>query len=162
MDGNPPEVSIMDWKLHMIFSFAIYFVIILLFPSTLMYSIHALIILVFSSLLPDLDHPKSVIRVVIFAAVFYLLMLFVILQETLDFWTKILTIVILFVLVYYSYKKIPLRHRGKRSLHLWRYLPLSVAASLVLFTFANINISLILFIVIGYGSHLLSDRIKKF
>jgi len=152
----------MDWKLHVILSLAIYFIIIMVFPLSIYYSIQALIILIFSSLLPDLDHPKSMIRVVIFALIFYLIILFVILQETLDFWIKILTITILLVLVYYSYRNIPLRHRGKRSLHLWRYFLLSIAVSLVLFTIANINISLILFILIGYGSHLLADRIKKF
>ena len=146
----------------MILSLAIYFIIIMVFPLSIYYSIQALIILIFSSLLPDLDHPKSMIRVVIFALIFYLIILFVILQETLDFWIKILTITILLVLVYYSYRNIPLRHRGKRSLHLWRYFLLSIAVSLVLFTIANINISLILFILIGYGSHLLADRIKKF
>jgi hypothetical protein len=152
----------MDWKLHLISSLFIYLIIIIVLPLPLLYSIQALILITFSSLLPDLDHPKSIIRVVIFSSIFYLLMMFIILQETLDTWTKIITIVILLILVYYSYKKLPLKHRGKRSLHLWRYFLLSTAVSLVLFTIANINISLSLFILIGYGSHLLADRIKKF
>jgi len=151
----------MDWKLHMILSFIIYFMIILVFQFSLAYSVQALLILIFSSLLPDLDHPKSIIRGIVFAMIFYLLMLFVIIQN-LDIGMKILTIFILLVLVYYSYKHLPLKHRGKRSLHLWRYPLLFTAVSFLLFTIANINISLILFILIGYGSHLLADKIKKF
>ncbi len=93
--------------------------------------------------------------------IFYLLMIFVVIQD-LASEVKILTIVILLILVYYSYKNIPLKHRGKRSLHLWRYPILFTTISAVLFSVANINISLILFILIGYGSHLLADKIKKF
>jgi hypothetical protein len=163
LDSSKPAGGFdMDWKLHLISSLFIYLIIIIIFPLPPYYSIQALIILTFSSLLPDLDHPKSMIRIVIFSLIFYLLMLFVILQETLNHWIKILTIVILLILVYYTYKYLPLRHRGKRSLHLWRYFLLSIAVSLVFFTIANINISLSLFILIGYGSHLLADKIKKF
>ncbi|NIO22554.1 MAG: hypothetical protein GTN38_00820 [Candidatus Aenigmarchaeota archaeon] len=151
----------MDWKLHLILSFILYFAIILISPLSLAYSVQALIILIFSSLLPDLDHPKSLIRIAIFAVVFYLLMVFVIIQD-LALEVKILTIVILLILTYYSYKHLPLKHRGKHSLHLWRYPFLFTAVFSVLFAIANINISLILFILIGYGSHLFADRIKKF
>ncbi len=88
-------------------------------------------------------------------------MVFVIIQD-LALEVKILTIVILLILTYYSYKHLPLKHRGKHSLHLWRYPFLFTAVFSVLFAIANINISLILFILIGYGSHLFADRIKKF
>lgn len=151
----------MDWKLHVIFSFVIYFMIILFFRFPPDYSVSSLLLVVFSSLLPDLDYPKSIIRGIVFAMIFYLLMLFVIIQD-LGMEIKILAVVILLILVYYSYKNIPLKHRGKHSLHLWRYPILFTAISLVLFSVANINISLALFILIGYGSHLLSDKIRKF
>jgi hypothetical protein len=162
LDSSKPAGGFdMDWKLHLILSFAIYLLIIIFFAFPVDYSLSALLLIVFSSLLPDLDHPKSIIRIVIFAMIFYILMIFVIIQDlTLE--VKILTIVILLILVYYSYKYLPLKHRGKRSLHLWRYPIIFAAVSLVLFTAANINISLSLFILIGYGSHLLADGIKKF
>ena len=152
----------MDWKLHLIFSFLLYFIIILFFWFPMDYSVAAFFLLTFSSLLPDVDYKKSIIRGVIFAMVFYLLMLFVVIQKSLVLEIKILAVVILLFIVYYSYKNIPLKHRGKHSLHLWRYPFAFTAVSLVLFAAANINISLILFIFIGYGSHLLTDKIKQF
>lgn len=151
----------MDWKLHLIFSFVIFFLITLVFRFPFDYSVAAFLLIIFSSLLPDLDHPKSIIRLIVFAVIFYLLMLFVIIQDF-NLEIKILTIAMLLILAYYSYRHLPLKHRGRRSLHLWRYCFLATAVSFVLFTIANINISLTLFILIGYGSHLLADKIKKF
>ena len=150
----------MDWKLHVIVSFLLYLVIILFFQFSLSYSVAAFILLVFSSLLPDLDHPKSLIRGVIFAVVFYLSMWFVLIELSADFMIKLFVIITILILTYYFYKNIPLKHRGKKSLHLWRYCFLVTGVSLVLFSVANINISMVSFIFIGYGSHLLADKIK--
>lgn len=152
----------MDWKLHVILSFFFYFLIISVFHFPLSYSITALILLMFSSLLPDLDHPKSMIRKAVFFLVFYFLALFIVIGLNLTLEMKILILIIILILTYYLYKFLPLKHRGKRSLHLWRYVFISPLLSLILFALANINISLILFIIIGYGSHLVSDNIRKF
>jgi len=151
----------MDWKLHIIFSFFLYFLIISLFPLTLIYSLQALFLLLFSSLLPDLDHPKSVIRGVIFIITFYFLVLFVMIQKF-DFEIKVMVLIMVLFLLYYFYRNIPLKHRGRKSLHLWRHCFLFTGIFFVLFSIENINISLTSFIFIGYGSHLLADGIKKF
>ena len=152
----------MDWKLHVILSLFLYFLIISVFQFPFPYSITAFILLIFSSLLPDLDHPKSKIRKAIFLLLFYFMTLFVVIELNVDLGMKILILMITLILTYYLYKFLPLKHRGKRSLHLWRYVFISPLLSLVLFAFANINISFALFIIVGYGSHLISDKIRKF
>ncbi len=152
----------MDWKLHVILSFFLYFLIISVFQFSLAYSITAFTLLTFSSLLPDLDHPKSVIRKAVFLLVFYFLALFIVIGLNLTLEMKILILIITLILTYYLYKSIPLRHRGKRSLHLWRYVLIFPLISLALSALANINISFALFIIVGYGSHLISDKISKF
>jgi len=152
----------MDWKLHLLTSFLVYFGLMLFFRFPSDYGVAAFILLALSSLLPDVDHPKSIIRGIIFAIIFYLFMLFVVMQSSIDLQMKILVIVIMLILTYYSYRNIPLKHRGRRSLHLWRYSFVSTGISAVIFRMANINISLVLFIFIGYALHLLVDKIKKF
>ncbi len=152
----------MDWKLHVILSLLLYFLIISFFHFSLAYSVQALLILIFSSLLPDLDHPKSKIRKVIFLLVFYMMAIFVVIELNVDLGMKILVLMVILILTYYLYRNIPLKHRGKRSLHLWRYCFLFTALSAIIFAVANINISFALFIIVGYGSHLISDKIRKF
>ena len=151
----------MDWKLHIIVSLFLYFLIASFFQFSLSYSISALLLLVFSSLLPDMDHPKSMIRKLMFLAAFYLFILFVVVEMMADIWIKVIIMSIILILTYYFFRNIPLKHRGKRSLHLWRYVFISGSLSSVFFALANINISLALFIIIGYGSHLTADRVFK-
>ena len=146
----------------MILSLLLYFLIISVFQFPFSYSITALTLLMLSSLLPDIDHPKSKIRKAIFLLVFYLMALFVVIELNVDLGMKILVLMVILILTYYLYKNIPLKHRGKRSLHLWRYCFLFTALSAIIFAVANINISFALFILIGYGSHLISDKIRKF
>ncbi|UCC91964.1 MAG: metal-dependent hydrolase, partial [Candidatus Aenigmatarchaeota archaeon] len=131
----------MDWKLHVILSLFLYSLIISIFRFSFPYSIAAFILLIFSSLLPDIDHPKSMIRKAVFLLVFYFLTLFIIIELNLTLEMKILILAITLILTYYLYKFIPLRHRGKRSLHLWRYVLIFPLLSIVLFALANINIS---------------------
>ena len=152
----------MDWKLHAILSLFLYFVIISIFQFSLAYSVQALSILVFSSLLPDIDHPKSVIRKIVFIIIFYLMILFVVLELPIGMEMKILIMIITLILTYYFYRNIPLKHRGPRSLHRWRYVVVFPIISFPLLLLANINITLSLFIIVGYGSHLISDKIKEF
>ena len=151
----------MDWKLHIILSLILYFVIVSFFPFPLSYSIPALLLLIFSSLFPDLDHPKSLVRKVVFILTFYFLAIYIFLEMPVDFGIKILTLSIISILSLYVYKNLPLRHRGKRSLHLWRYCPAFAGCFTVLFALANINISFTLFIIVGYASHLIADGIRE-
>lgn len=152
----------MDWKLHAILSLLLYFLIISFLQFPPVYSVQALVILLFASLLPDIDHPKSVVRKISFLMVFYALILFITLGMEIDIGMKAVILAMSLGITYYLFRKLPLKHRGRRSLHLWRYPFVFSGLSLVLFSMANINISLSLFIIIGYSSHLISDRIKKF
>jgi len=111
----------MDWKLHTMIAFLLYFLIISFFNFSLIYSIQAIVILIFSSLFPDIDHPKSIIRKIVFIIAFYLMILFVVIEMNADVWMKTIVMFIILILTYYMYRHLPLRHRGKRSLHLWRY-----------------------------------------
>ena len=152
----------MDWKLHVLVSFLAYFLIVSLFRFQPLYSVQALLVLVFFSMLPDVDHPKSVIRKVVFIIIFYLMMLFVVIELAIDIPTKTAIMLIYVAITYYFYKNLPLSHRGKRSLHLWRYPFIFAGLFLVFSVAAGMNISLCLFVLIGYGLHLLSDRIRDF
>jgi hypothetical protein len=152
----------MDWKLHMLLSLLTYFVIIMFFRFPLDYSVAAFILLAFSSILPDLDHPKSFVRSLALAFSVYLAAWFVVFQLLADIQTKIVIIAVIAILAYAGHRHIPISHRGKKSLHRWGVLVLVAMISIVLFALAKINISLVSFIIVGYGLHLISDRIKKF
>jgi len=106
-----------------------------------------------------MDHPKSMIRKLVFVAALYLFILFVVVEMTADIGIKVIVMSVILMLTYYFFRNIPLKHRGKRSLHLWRYVFISGSLSSVFFALADINISLALFIIIGYGSHLIADKV---
>ncbi len=152
----------MDWKFHAIFSFFLYAVVITLFGFPAGFSFSGFVLLVFSSMLPDVDSKKSVIRKIVFALLFYTATIFVWFSINTDAYTKMTLTAIFAVLSYVCYVKIPLRHRGKKSLHLWRYFVVISAASFILFFFSGMNPYYAFFISIGYGSHLVADKIKKF
>ena len=86
---------------------------------------------------------------------------FVIFQLVADVQTKITVIAMVAVLAYTGHKHIPISHRGKRSLHRWGVLVMVAMISAVLLALAKINISLVSFIIVGYASHLLADKIKR-
>lgn len=152
----------MDWKLHMMIPLFVYIAIILFFQPPLIYSIQALILLIFSSFLPEFDHPRSLARKVFFILLFYFVAIAIMIELKIEFWLKILIISMFLIVVRYIYKKLPIRHRGKRSLHLWRYFFVFPTIFALYFVFAGVDLSLIFFIFIGYGLHLALDKINKF
>ena len=52
----------MDWKMHLLIPLFLYIAVVLILQFPLAYSVQALFLLLFSSFLPDIDHPKSVMR----------------------------------------------------------------------------------------------------
>jgi len=152
----------MDWKTHMMVPLFIYIAITLFFQFPFFYSLQALFLLLFSAFLPDLDHPKSKMRKATFIIIFYLMVFAVTANMMIEIWIKFLVITIMLVLAHYFYKRLPLKHRGKRSFHLWRYFFVFPSVFGLFFVAANINISLVIFTIIGFGSHLAIDKIRKF
>ncbi len=152
----------MDWKMHMLIPLFIYIAALLIFQFPLMYALQALLLLLFSSFLPDLDHPKSVMRKATFVVIFYAMVFAVTASFAIDIWLKFLIITIMLVLARHFYKHLPLKHRGKRSFHLWRYFFVFPSVFALAFVPAGISISLAAFIAAGFGSHLAADKIAKF
>jgi hypothetical protein len=152
----------MDWKMHMMIPLFIYIGIMLVFQMPVVYALQALFLLLFTAFLPDLDHPKSVMRRISFIVIFYLMVFAVTANLQIDMLTKFIVITILLVLANYFYKRLPLKHRGKHSFHLWRYFCVFPSVFGLAFVAANINISLVIFTIIGFGSHLAADKINKF
>ncbi len=150
-----------NWKTHIAVSFVFCSALFLLLGLTLRQMGFSVLLLAFSSILPDLDHPKSVIRETVailgafFAAVFVL--------DFLKFEPAKTLIVLVFVwiAVYFGVKKLPLRHRGRKSLHKWRLAIYSTIFFAVIFWLVNINIIFSIFVLFGYSTHLALDRIKR-
>jgi len=152
----------MDWKSHMLVPLFVYIAALLIFQLPPMYAVQALFILLFSSFIPDLDHPKSVMRKVTFIITFYVMVFAITAEMSIDIWMKFLTITIMLVLVNYAYRHLPLKHRGKRSFHLWRYFFVFPTLFALAFAAAGISISLVWFAFAGFGLHLAVDKIRKF
>ncbi|MBN2042319.1 MAG: metal-dependent hydrolase [Candidatus Aenigmarchaeota archaeon] len=151
----------MDWKIHTISSFLVYFVIILLFAFSFEFAVVSFLVLLFFSLFPDIDHPRSFIRKSVSMLIFYFAVLLIFLYLGVGIFEKVILSGITATLTYYLYRKLPLHHRGPKSLHRWRYaLILSAALSLV-FLFTNIEITLALFVLFGYGLHLSLDKVRE-
>jgi hypothetical protein len=150
----------MDWKLHLIIPFVAYALIVTVFSFSLEFGIASLIILFFSTLLPDLDHPKSFIRYIVVSTLFFIVMVFVILAIQADIMTRLLIIIMAFVLFYGGHKKLPVHHRGEKSLHRWRYAFIFTGAFLLISVMAGIGLLLSVFFLLGYSVHLLLDRIR--
>lgn len=150
-----------SWKIHILFGLILYFAFVLIFSPGLEMNMLALALLVFASLLPDLDHPKSVIRLVVavlgsfFVAIFLISNVEGLLTERLVVGTAG------WVITYFAIKNLPLKHRGKKSLHQWWVLIILVMALGFAFWWTKTDISLMVFVLLGYGSHLILDRIKK-
>lgn len=149
-----------DWKIHAISALLVFALLLSLLPFHPDFSIMALLIFLFSSLLPDLDHPRSLIRQVLglFCSLFISVMFFITIGGGLEM--RLASSVIMFLLVFLLFRKIPLRHRGRRSLHKWKLGFLLFLLSLLLFLAAGINIHLSAFILAGYWLHLGLDRFK--
>lgn len=149
-----------DWKIHAIMALLAYSIIFLLFSFTPEFGLMALLIMVFAGLLPDLDHPRSLIRQVlgIFCSLMVSVAFFVSVDAALE--ARLASSVIMFILVFLLFRKLPLRHRGRRSLHKWRLGIILFLACAGLFLLAGLSVYLSLFILAGYWLHLALDRIK--
>ncbi len=148
----------MNWKGHILATFIIYMLLVLVFEFPLPNSMMALALLTLASIMPDFDHPKSVIREVISVLLgLFSFSLFIILSEF-EFILRLLTGALLGSLVYISLKKIPLKHRGPDSLHQWSVCFLLTGLLLIVFILAGVEIKFLAFIFVGYSVHLLTDR----
>ncbi len=149
-----------DWKIHTISLLLVFALILCLFSFSLEFGIMALLVLVFAGLLPDLDHPRSLIRQVLglLCSLLAGLIFFVSMEAALEI--RIASSAIMFALVLLVFRKLPLRHRGRRSLHKWRIGIIIFFISVLLLWFANLSIYLSLFILTGYWLHLGLDRVK--
>ena len=145
--------------MHVVLTLLLYFIFINVFSFNFRLSLAALLVLVLSSLFPDLDHPKSKIRGLVTAVFFFLS--FILLFSYLNYDVLEKSVFSLFgsTLVYLSIKHFPISHRGRKSLHQWHlafFVPFCFA---VVFYILGINYFLSFFIFFGYVSHLLLDRI---
>ena len=148
----------MNWKGHILASFVAYAFLVVVFQLPAPSSIAGLVLLAFASLLPDFDHPHSVIREVfsILLALFSLAALVLLLEfEPL---AKLAIATGVGAVIYIGLKKIPLRHRGKESLHQWSVCLLFVGMCGVIFYFAHISLHFLPFLFVGYSVHLLTDK----
>jgi hypothetical protein len=163
LDASKPAGGFdMDWKMHMIAPLFVYIFAMLVFQMPVLYAVQALTLILFASFLPDLDHPKALVRKATFIIIFYLMVFAVTAEMAAELWLKFVVITIMLVLTRYAYKHLPVKHRGKKSLHLWRYAFVLPTVFAFVFVVANINITLVLFTIAGYGTHLALDKINKF
>ena len=149
-----------DWKIHAISALLVFALLLSLLPFQPDFSIMALLIFLFSSLLPDLDHPRSLIRQVLglFCSLFISVMFFISMEAGIKM--RLVSSIIMFLLVFLLFRKIPLRHRGRRSLHKWKLGIILFLASLVVFFLIGFSVYLGVFILAGYWLHLGLDRFK--
>ena len=148
----------MNWKSHILVTFVIYIVLVITFQFPLPNSISALILLALASLLPDFDHPKSVIREVISILLgFFSFSAFILISE-LEMALRLLVGMVLGILIYVGLKSIPLRHRGRNSMHQWSICFLLTGLLFIVFVLFNINLKFLAFVFVGYSVHLLTDR----
>jgi len=148
----------MNWKGHITVTFGIYLVLVLFLGLQLTSSLAALILLAISSILPDFDHPKSVIRETLaILSGFFTLSLILLIFEV-EPVIKLVAGTVSGIAIYILIKTIPLRHRGKRSLHQWSVCFLLLGICAVVFFFLDIGFRYLPFIFVGYSVHLLTDK----
>ncbi len=148
----------MNWKAHILAAFIIYISLVFFFEFPVPNSIAALILLSFASILPDFDHPKSLIREVISILLALSAFSGVILLVELEIFLKFLTAAAFSVVVYVGLKTIPLHHRGRESLHQWRVCFLITGLLALILFLAGISMKFAAFVFVGYSVHLLIDR----
>jgi hypothetical protein len=152
----------MEWKFHVLGAFLVYIFMGLILPMTIPMAMGSLLTLSFFSMAPDVDHPKSVMRKVAFILLMYFLVVFVILQAATGSFEKVVMISAASFASYYFYKNLPLTHRGKRSLHRWRYTIITTLGFSLALAASGVTVVLGIFAAIGYALHLALDKIKEF
>lgn len=148
----------MNWKSHILATFIIYISLVLLFQFPLPNSIAGLVLLSLASILPDFDHPKSVIREVISILLGFFAFSAMVLLFELDPVLRLAIGAFSGVIVYIGLKNIPLRHRGKESLHQWSVCFLLTGLLAIIFILFGVSLKFLAFIFVGYSVHLLTDR----
>ncbi|HLD57479.1 MAG TPA: metal-dependent hydrolase [archaeon] len=154
-----------NWNYHIAFSFAVYIILAFVFNISLVGGLIGFIVLGFASLLPDFDHPKSLIRqITAIAAGFgsFIIALKALVNYTqLSLLGGIFISVIIGGAVYFTVTKIRLKHRGKKSMHQIWVLIFVTAASALIFWLINLQIYFAGLVFLGYSSHLFLDWAKK-
>jgi inner membrane protein len=144
-----------NWKAHISITLVLYLVFVTLLNTSFNTNIAGFLILIFSSLLPDLDHPKSKIRRFVSSSFFLMVFLFLTTSLNLELIISLAISGTGYLLV----RNLPLKHRGRKSLHQWKLvflIPFFIGLS---FHLIGINYLLAFFVFFGYSVHLLLDRI---
>ncbi len=149
-----------DWKIHAISALLLFALLLSLFPFQPDFSVMALFLFLFSSLLPDLDHPKSLIRQILglFCSLFISVIFLIIIRGGPEI--RLASSIIMFLLVFLLFRKIPLRHRGRRSMHKRGVGIILFLACTGLFLLIGLSVYLSVFTLAGYWLHLGLDRLK--
>lgn len=150
-----------DWKAHVVAALLVFAVIALFKPLSLEYGMLAMVVMVFSSVLPDLDYPRSVVRQVMGIALALAFSVMVALRADAALEMKILMAVVVWGLVYFGFSRLPLRHRGRRSLHRWGAGLVFAVIVGVASWLAGFSATLALFALLGYFLHLVVDKAGK-
>ncbi len=154
-----------NWNYHIAFSFAVYIILAFIFNISLTGGVIGFIILGFASLLPDFDHPKSLIRqitaIVFGIGSFVFLLKFLINYSQLNLFSQSVISTICGAVVYFLIQKIRLKHRGKKSMHQLWVLIFVTALSALVFWLINLQIYFAGLVFLGYGCHLFLDWAKK-
>ncbi len=153
-----------NWNYHLAFSFGVYIILAIIFNLSIFGSAIGLVILAFASLLPDFDHPKSLIRqITAIAAGFgsFIVLLKLLTNFDVNLSGSIVVSTIAALCAYFGVKKIRLKHRGKNSMHqLWVLVFVAVFSAFVFWLF-NLQIYFSALVFLGYGSHMFLDWAKK-
>ena len=148
----------MNWRGHIIASFAAYVPLVIFFGLPAPTNITAFIVLAFASILPDFDHPKSVIREVIsILLAFFSLAAFLVVSD-MSIALRVVSGSVAATVAYFLLKKIPLKHRGPESLHQWSICLLLTGTCTILFILVGRGLHFLPFIFVGYSIHLLIDK----
>jgi len=150
-----------DWKAHSISSLLVFALAVPVLSLSLDSALLALGLLLFSGLLPDLDHPRSFIRQVLglFFSFLVSAAVFTGIDSALE--VRLASSIVMFLLVFLAFRKIPLRHRGKRSMHRWGFGLALFLLCAGLFWLIGLDVWLSLFALAGYWLHLALDRAKS-
>ena len=141
----------MDWKLHLFFGVLFGSIFAYFFDLPLSDYVLFLAISGFSSLLPDIDHPKSKISQIVFAMVYLLILSFSFYYSKNFLQSIILSIILIsiFFLLYFTFKP---SHRGITH-KFWFSVLFSFFLYLVFGFFA-------IAFFLGYFSHILVDLLS--
>ncbi len=153
-----------NWNYHIGFSFAIYAILVVALNISWTPAAIGFVILVLASLLPDFDHPNSLIRQIIAmacAAGLLVVVLKIFVNSGFDLFTGIVISIIAATGSYIGVLKVRLKHRGKKSMHQLWVLVFVTALSALVFWLINLHPYFAGVVFLGYSSHMFLDWAKK-